>query len=186
MKKLNLLGEKYNFLTVIEAAEPIKGRRAWKCQCDCGTIKIIKQEELRSGDTKSCGCWNNKQKSARAKQMYSVITKYSPIEASARRVWAKRYDEMPFEDFMELSQQNCYYCNEPPSNYQNAAGKKSSIQMKQDGYFCYNGLDRVNNNLSHSKENCVPCCKYCNYAKRERSTEEFYEWVKRINAKIAI
>jgi hypothetical protein len=31
MPKLNLLGEKYGLLTVIEEAEQIGGRTAWKC-----------------------------------------------------------------------------------------------------------------------------------------------------------
>lgn len=178
MKKLYLIGQIFHYLTVIEEAEPIKGRRAWKCQCKCGNIKNVKQDDLRAGDTKSCGCWNNIQRSARAKDMYSVIIKYTPQEASARRVWSGRYGEMPFEDFFELSQQNCKYCGEFPSNYSNpACGANSSEDMRQNGYFTHNGLDRINNDLPHSKENCVPCCKYCNYAKRERTTENFNEWI---------
>jgi len=177
MKKLNLIGQKYSMLTVIEQAQPINGRSAWKCQCDCGIIKDIKTEELRSGGTKSCGCWNKKQRSLRAKNMYSKCIKYTPIEASARRVWRANYNEMQFEDFYFISQKYCYYCGNPPSNIQNGADKKSSDDMKKNGYFIYNGLDRLDNSKPHSKENCVACCKYCNYAKRERSIEEFKEWI---------
>ena len=28
----------------------------WKCQCDCGQIKIIEGHLLRGGNVKSCGC----------------------------------------------------------------------------------------------------------------------------------
>lgn len=28
----------------------------WKCQCDCGNIKIVSIKSLTSGNTKSCGC----------------------------------------------------------------------------------------------------------------------------------
>ena len=52
--------------------------------------------------------------------------------------------------------------------------------MKQNGDFIYNGLDRIDNSKNHSKENCVACCKYCNYAKRERSFSEFKEWINRV------
>lgn len=182
MNKLNLVGQKYNRLTVLEPAEPITGRTAWRCQCDCGIIKNIKTEELRSGGTKSCGCWDREQSSARAENMYSKNIKYSPSEASARRVYRSRYKEMDFEDFYKISQNNCYYCNEPPSNYQNGAEKKSSQNMKDNGHFRYNGLDRIDNSLLHSKENCVACCKYCNYAKRERTTKEFKAWVMRLHS----
>ena len=38
--KLNLIGEKYGRLTVIEKA-PNKGKRTqWKCLCDCGKEKV--------------------------------------------------------------------------------------------------------------------------------------------------
>lgn len=182
MKKLNLIGHKYHRLTVLEEAEDIqgksKGRVAWKCLCDCGNIKIIKAEHLRDGTTKSCGCLCDEKRSERARKMYSVRTLYTPQEASARKIWRTTYSEMVFEDFYDLCQKNCYYCGKEPSNYQNAAvGKFSSEKVKTDGYFTYNGLDRVDNSLEHTKENCVPCCKQCNYAKRDQTLEDFKLWI---------
>lgn len=177
MKKLNIVGHKYNMLTVLEEVILPGGKSTWKCQCDCGTIKNIKLCKLRSGSTKSCGCWNKFQNTLKSKKMNSKRIKYSPIETSARRVWKKRYNEMLFDDFFNMSQQNCYYCGESPSNIQNCADKRSSENMKKNGYFIYNGLDRLDNLKEHTKENCVPCCKYCNYAKRERTVEEFKAWI---------
>ena len=60
-KKLNLIGQKYNNLTVIEEASPHftpAGRKKimWKCQCDCGNFTIVETSNLRNGHTKSCGC----------------------------------------------------------------------------------------------------------------------------------
>lgn len=186
MRKLNLIGQKFFKLLVLEEVSSINNRTAWKCLCDCGIIKIVKTDNLRDGSTKSCGCWNDEQRSKRAENMYSKCIKYTPIEASARRVWKKIYNEMSYEDFYILSQQNCYYCNSPPNNYQNAAGRNSSKNMKENGSFIYNGLDRIDNNLPHDIENVVPCCKWCNYAKRERSFEEFKSWIVKINIKLGI
>jgi len=180
MKKLNLVGQKYNRLTVLKESKPINGRTTWECKCDCGNIKIIKTEELRSNGTKSCGCLNDDKRSVRAENMYSKNVKYEPIEASARRVWRSRYREISFEDFIELSQLNCFYCKSLPSNNQNGSDKKSSNNMKENGNFIYNGLDRIDNSLPHTKENCVPCCKWCNFSKRERTTAEFIEWINRV------
>ena len=61
MKKINLTGQKFNLLTVIEEAEPIitkSGRRytAWKCKCDCGNEVVVRSDYLRNNHTKSCGC----------------------------------------------------------------------------------------------------------------------------------
>lgn len=179
MKKLDLTKQKFGRLLVIAPSNSINGRTAWECKCDCGTIKIVKTDELRNGDTKSCGCLNNEQRSARAKDMYSVNIKYTPQETTARRVWRVNYKEMSFEDFYALSQQDCFYCKVSPFNAQNSAKSdpKSSQYAKENGDFKYNGLDRVDNSLPHSKENCVPCCKWCNYAKRERNLEEFKVWL---------
>lgn len=60
MPKLNLLGEKYGLLTVIEEAEQIGGRTAWKCQCECGKEITVITKSLRNGNTKSCGCLHKK------------------------------------------------------------------------------------------------------------------------------
>lgn len=174
---MNLVGQKFSKLTVIAEASPIGGRTTWQCQCDCGIIKDVKAENLRRGHTTSCGCWNQDQRSSRAFNMYKECIKYAPQEASARRVWQKNYSDMLFDDFYELSQKDCYYCNESPSNSQNIAGKNSSDHFKENANFTYNGLDRLDSSLPHSKENCVPCCKYCNYAKRERTEEEFKNWI---------
>lgn len=184
MKKENLLNKKFNLLTVIEEAPKIKGRSAWKCKCDCGAYKIIKSEELKSGGTKSCGCLNSQRRSERASKMYLSRKKYAPQEATARKIWKTRYcDGISFEDFLKLSQQNCYYCGDPPGNNYNSAldDNKSSLSAKENGTFIYNGLDRLNNSIGHILDNVVPCCKYCNFAKRERSVEHFLTWIKKVH-----
>jgi hypothetical protein len=64
-KVLDLIGQKFYHLTVIERVDKPKGYKSggawWKCQCDCGNPKeiIIKSLPLRSGETKSCGCAYN-------------------------------------------------------------------------------------------------------------------------------
>ena len=55
----NLIGQQFNYFTVIDG--PIKkGKRIyWKCQCKCGNIKEVRSDGLKSGQTKSCGCYKN-------------------------------------------------------------------------------------------------------------------------------
>lgn len=51
------IGEKFNRLTVVaEAARDKAYRRKLLVRCDCGTEKIVDQDALRTGKTKSCGC----------------------------------------------------------------------------------------------------------------------------------
>ena len=55
-------GNVYGYLTVLRRAKPeeyqAKDRAArWVCQCKCGNITIVKGTALRSGVSKSCGCY---------------------------------------------------------------------------------------------------------------------------------
>lgn len=54
--RLNLVGETYGQLVVLEFAGIKWGKTMWKCLCSCGTYKVICSRPLRSGETKSCGC----------------------------------------------------------------------------------------------------------------------------------
>ena len=61
MKKLNLVGDVYGELEVIEETEPYikpngKRERVWKCKCSCGNVLNVVQYSLRTGNTTSCGC----------------------------------------------------------------------------------------------------------------------------------
>lgn len=60
----NEIGNTYGYLTVIDRAENTKdGRAQWLCQCKCGNQTIVLGKHLRSGNTKSCGCYQ-KEKAA--------------------------------------------------------------------------------------------------------------------------
>lgn len=53
----DLTGQKFNFLTVIEYAGQNKHRMAmWVAQCECGKTVTLTRGNLVSGNTKSCGC----------------------------------------------------------------------------------------------------------------------------------
>lgn len=49
--------------TVLEESEPkmYRGRRMrfWLCKCDCGTIRPVDERALKSGKSKSCGCYHS-------------------------------------------------------------------------------------------------------------------------------
>lgn len=54
----NELGNTYGYLTVIARAENTKeGRAQWLCRCKCGNEVVVLGKHLRSGNTKSCGCY---------------------------------------------------------------------------------------------------------------------------------
>ena len=60
----DLIHQKFNNLTVIDTAYEkeyvsrgkLYRRVFWKCKCDCGNEIIVSSSDLKSGNTKSCGC----------------------------------------------------------------------------------------------------------------------------------
>lgn len=53
-----MIGNKFGRLTVIEECEKRSknGHKCYKCLCECGNTKIIREDTLKSGASKSCGC----------------------------------------------------------------------------------------------------------------------------------
>ncbi len=59
---IDLTGHVYGKLTVIARASPANKRRTtqrhafWLCRCVCGNEKVISANNLRTNNSKSCGC----------------------------------------------------------------------------------------------------------------------------------
>ena len=53
---IDITGQKFGKLLVLERNGSNNGYALWKCQCECGQIKTIEGHLLRNGSVKSCGC----------------------------------------------------------------------------------------------------------------------------------
>lgn len=56
MRRIDLVGQTYNYLTVEAFSHTSKGAAYWICICRCGVEAIVRADALRNGNTKSCGC----------------------------------------------------------------------------------------------------------------------------------
>lgn len=73
-RKVNLndiIGKKIGRLSVLsfetrKESDDKRKRIFYKCQCDCGNIKIISRDNLLHNTTKSCGCYAREEKIKRA------------------------------------------------------------------------------------------------------------------------
>jgi len=60
-------GDVFGRLTVIEVdhsitrADGAAGVRVMRCQCECGNTVLVRTPNLKSGNTKSCGCFHSDQ-----------------------------------------------------------------------------------------------------------------------------
>jgi hypothetical protein len=150
----------------------------WNCLCTCGKEKIVNGTSLRMGRSTSCGCYVRK------------LLSHNNIDdiklSSAKRLFAGKYSDgnLNFNIFVELIQQNCFYCNldshnSNKCNFFSYINTKDGIKYKhsdfavKNGDYHYNGLDRINSNEKHNINNCVPCCAMCNYFKLDLKINDF-------------
>lgn len=49
------------------------GRSKWLCQCRCGNQRLVRQQDLLTGRTRSCGCARLQLKQAKAEKKYSLV-----------------------------------------------------------------------------------------------------------------
>lgn len=191
------IGLKIRHYTIIEFLEPrkyvgkdgkITCKRMVRCQCDCGRIKSIQVGNLLSKNNSKCrSCSQHARGGKRLPRKF-------PDGYVNQHMCYKRYihgankRNLPFdltlEEFLEISQKDCYYCGAKPSNVYNLLYGKDhkylSRQPRGGKPFIYNGLDRIDSNLGYCVDNCVPCCAQCNIAKSNFSKEEFLSWIKRV------
>lgn len=172
-----MIGKRFHRWIVLERAEPKKyfhsgklraTQRMWKCQCDCGSVKIIAGISLRSSNSKSCGClqrdFNESIRGLSAK--YLVLAEYKSNAKRRYLVW-----DLNEAQFYSLVSRDCFYCGSHPKNKKTDTGQ---------GKFIYNGIDRLNNKNGYTEENCVPCCKICNRAKSDMSLSQYFSWLRKV------
>lgn len=58
----NLMGRKFNRLTVIGRAPNKDFKPHWICKCECGNESIVSSRNLKGLKVKSCGCWTRRNK----------------------------------------------------------------------------------------------------------------------------
>ena len=76
MKREDLIGQKFNYLLVSESKGRDKhGHRLWLCLCDCGNKVILSTGTIKSGHTKSCGCFYSRENLTGKQFSYLLVKK---------------------------------------------------------------------------------------------------------------
>jgi hypothetical protein len=200
LRNSRYIGHVNGHLTVIEAAEPklefrpehttcgYRKRQAfirrpqWICKCTCGNTRIVQQNWLKRFDC-CVECANKRTLRQNTERVLSLNTNLdsirAPGEVGLRIVFGKyqahahkknREFKLTLEQFKNITSSNCYYCGSVPSKTQ-TVGKKLKTIMRSE--YNYNGIDRVNNQVGYTIDNCVPCCSTCNFMKRDFRVNEF-------------
>lgn len=172
-KEEGIIGSKFGFWTVLNRGKNRNQEPFYLCKCECGNEKEVKWKYLKNGVSKSCGC---KTKDLKIKSLskppgeaaFSILYSRYRLNAKERGLLFS----ISKEKFREITSSNCYYCGTSP--------KGITKQNTQNGIYLYNGIDRFDNELGYIENNCVACCKNCNYMKKSLSYEDFIEHINRI------
>lgn len=175
-------GNKYGILTTLKLVKEHKDNRSkniqvWECSCDCGNTCEKNSRYLLERDNPNCGCIKKKQniewgKSRKLLNGNAALNNlFKKYKNSAKK---RNYEfELTIDQFQTITSRNCHYCGLRPEQSSYSNGSKTSD-------YIYNGIDRVDNTKGYVLENIVPCCKHCNFAKRNMTTNQWKDWLIRI------
>lgn len=86
MIKIDLTGQRFGRLVVIERAGVDRRSSTWRCRCDCGGIAVVAVKMLRPGYTKSCGCLRRESAVANGKASAPKVSAARRRQVAAARV----------------------------------------------------------------------------------------------------
>lgn len=178
----HLVGTKFERLEVLRSVQKRnRNSQRFLCRCDCGNEIEVDYSALRRGQTKSCKCLGV----ARRRE---VLMHADRSETAKRGYYAKWKNlvskrkkptvmELSYEEWLPLISSNCYYCGKPPNKIFVPDPKKNRSDCIP---FHHHGIDRKDNDRGYVLDNCVPCCRDCNFAKRTLNDTQFLELAKQI------
>lgn len=185
-RKLLKVGTRFGKVVVIDNTQIVvvgnkRKTRLSACLvlCDCGKEKIIDNRNLRGGFISSCGpcgrmerlpdsdwrvIWYSVRGRARLKNIEMLLT---PLHIET------------------IGTIPCVYCSKSPENKFHRTTWIGKRRVKSvEPTFLYSGIDRVDPSKGYIPGNVVPCCKFCNYAKMNRTLKEFLEQIARYGSTV--
>lgn len=144
-KCLDLVGEKFWKLTVLERVENSNtGKSQWLCQCDCGNKVIVVGAHLKSGNTRSCGCWRKSED----KENYDGHIWRTRLYSIWTDMKSRCYNEN-FPKYVSYGARGIRICNEWLESFDNF--KQWAVTH---GYSDELTIDRINVNGNYEPSNC--------------------------------
>lgn len=141
----DLKGQKFGRLTVISLTEKRNFYHVvWLCRCDCGNFREVVGNNLKSGQTKSCGCLH-------AEKNKTHAVKYGLSRTKLYSVWLGM-------------KARCYYLRNKAYKYYGGRGIKVCRKWREDfisfrSFALTNGwreglvIDRIDNDGNYEPSN---------------------------------
>lgn len=142
-KLVDLTGRKFNKLTVIKRADNDGKFVTWLCECECGNTVTVRGNNIKSGNTSSCGC-NNHTGKGKYKHGLSDSRLYSIWEHMKARCNNKHS-----KDYSNYGLRGIKVCEQWNDNF-----KTFKEWALSNGYNKTLTIDRINNNEGYNPSNC--------------------------------
>ncbi len=144
-KYKDITGQKFSRLTAMCLDHRnIHGQALWRFVCDCGNECVISMQDVKSGHTKSCGCYDKER--AKFKRRTHGMSK-TPVW----NVWInmiRRCTEPKNNSYADYGSRGISVCNRWSTSFKNFYDDMGQIPVAGME------LDRKDNSLGYFKENC--------------------------------
>lgn len=135
---MDIVGKKYNLLTVLNEYRKESNGTYWKCLCDCGEYTWVYRGKITTGSTKSCGCLNKSLNGLSKHPLYKVWW------SMKERCYSQNH-----KAYHNYGGRGIIICDEWLSNFLNFY-EWSHLNGYKEGL----SIDRINNDDNYSPENC--------------------------------
>lgn len=165
----SLINTKIGIYIIKNYSHKIKSTKFFNCECTlCGLESVLKHNSIKKN--KNCiHCFQRGIKPKIESQLKHIFNQYIN-NAKERNL---NFD-INKEQFKKLISSNCYYCGIAPKEKIFTQVKNLKIGL------LFNGIDRVNNIVGYTIDNCVTCCSVCNQMKMAFTKENFINKIKEI------
>ena len=147
--KKDLTGQPFGRLVVIrEAGRAKDGKVLWLCKCDCGAEVVVSGDNLRSENTKSCGCLRRElSRELNTTHGCSHKTWYDVYHAMMRRCGHREgASERDLRNYRDRGITVCHLWQKSPMAF--------GDWLLDHGWHQGLQIDRIDNSKGYSPENC--------------------------------
>jgi hypothetical protein len=146
-KRLELIGKKFHRLTVVSFVE-MRGKHSyWICKCECGKETITRRNNLMTGHTKSCGCFQKEKLSEETIRRNTTHGKRHSAEYNSWRGMVQRCTNTKQEKYATYGARGIKVCERwlKFENFYQDMGDKPSPK---------HSIERIDNEGNYEPSNC--------------------------------